>query len=121
MEYTLFYWLYDVIVNQYLIATGEFVFIDNYAAGQQPNLAVLLFVGAIFFSQITMLNMLIAIMSDVFENQTEKRYVMQIRTKLQILAEQAPLLSKISKTDEQNVFMIVIEAIKDEDFEYDTW
>ena len=89
--------------------------------GKQPNLVVLTFMGAIFFSQITMLNMLIAIMADVFENLTEKRYVKSISTKLEILAEQAPLLAKQSKSDEQNVYMIVIEPIKDEEYENEEW
>ena len=77
--------------------------------------------GAIFFSQITMLNMLIAIMADVFENLTEKRHVKSISTKLEILAEQAPLLAKQSKSDEQNVYMIVIEPVEDEDYENEEW
>ena len=33
MDYTLFFWLYDVLYNQYLLAAGEFVFIDNYTMG----------------------------------------------------------------------------------------
>ena len=44
--------------------------------------------------------MLIAIMADVFENLTEKRHVKAISTKLEILAEQAPLLAKLNKSDE---------------------
>ena len=68
-----------------------------------------------------MFNMLIAIMADVFEDLTEKRHVKAISTKLQILAAQAPVLAKTSKTEEQDVFMIVIDPIKGDDYDDDTW
>ena len=89
-------WLEDVIYNQYLLALGEFQTFDSFTQGSLPDLLVLMFVAATFFTQITMLNMLIAIMSDVFERETEKRDVKKISTKLEILSEQAPVLSQTS-------------------------
>ena len=80
-------WLEDVIFNQYLLSLGEFQTLDAFTSGSLPDLLVLVFIAATFFTQITMLNMLIAIMSDVFERETEKAYVKMIQTKLQILAE----------------------------------
>ena len=55
-----------------------------------------------------MLNMLIAIMSDVFEQETEKRVVKTNSTKLQILADQAHMLRDHSKVPYKKVFMVVI-------------
>ena len=114
-------WLADVLYNQYLLALGEFQTLDSYTEGSQPDLVVLMFFCATFFTQITMLNMLIAIMSDVFERETEMRDVKKISTKLEILAEQAPVLSQTSKTEELDVYMIVIEPIRDEDYEEENW
>ena len=65
---------------------GEFD-MDAYEAQPYKRLFFIVFIAATFFTQITMLNMLIAIMSDVFERETEKAYVKMIQTKLQILAE----------------------------------
>ena len=65
--------------------------------------------------------MLIAIMSDVFERETEKRDVKKVSTKLEILAEQAPVLSRTSQTEELLEYMIVIEPIQDENFEEENW
>ena len=30
MDYTLYYWLFDVVYNQYLLSAGEFTYIDQY-------------------------------------------------------------------------------------------
>ena len=65
-------WLEDVLYNQYLLSLGEFQTLDSYPLGSLPDLIVLMFIGATFFTQITMLNMLIAIMADVFERETDK-------------------------------------------------
>ena len=65
--------------------------------------------------------MLIAIMGDVFERETEKKVVKKIKTKLEILAEQAPVLSRSNKNERQEVCMIVVVPIRDEDFEEETW
>lgn len=47
---------------------------------------------ATFFTQITMLNMLIAIMGDSFDYATENRNKFATKTKLDILSAQAPAL-----------------------------
>ena len=63
------WWLYDIIYNQYLLALGEFVTLDAYTERDVPDkdFVVFVFIAATFFTQITMLNMLIAIMGDVFD------------------------------------------------------
>ena len=69
------FWLLDVLYNQYLLALGEFEALDSYTEGSMYGLVVLIFVMATFFTQITMLNMLIAIMADVFAEEAEMRHV----------------------------------------------
>ena len=87
------WWIADAIYNQYLLMLGEFGIRENFMKGSDKVLVILLFVGATFFAQITMLNMLIAIMGDVFDELTEHREVKATEMKLAILAEQAPVLN----------------------------
>ena len=47
--------------------------------------------------------MLIAIMGDVFDQLTEQKTVSAISTKLEILADQAPMLALTSSYDEDLV------------------
>ena len=68
-----------------------------------------------------MLNMLIAIMGDVFEREIESIGIKRIMTKLQILADNAALLPQTDETEEKNVYMVVIEPIRDEEHEEEEW
>ena len=74
---------------------------------------VIFFILATFFTQITMFNMLIAIMGDTFANAMEYRLVNGIRMKLAILNEQAPLLSKSDSFDESRTFVFVAKPLSD--------
>ena len=76
------WWVIDSIYNQYLIILGEFPIRSNMMSGPDVGLVMGMFCGATFFTQITMLNMLIAIMSDVFDELMEQRDVKAISTKL---------------------------------------
>mmetsp|Transcript_30121 Transcript_30121/g.39989 ORF Transcript_30121/g.39989 Transcript_30121/m.39989 type:complete len:184 (-) Transcript_30121:387-938(-) len=87
------FWPVDMIYNQYLLSLGEFATKDSYVGNPQGELILCIFLVATLFTQITMLNMLIAIMGDSFANFMENREVNSIRTKLGILGEQAPILS----------------------------
>ena len=61
-----------------------------------------------------MLNMLIAVMSNTFENAMDLRVANSIRMRLLILSELSPLLNSTTKTDEENVYMVVIRSVTDE-------
>ena len=54
---------------------------------------------ATFYTSLTMLNMLIAIMGDTFGNVIENGKLLQIRTKLDILKDMAPVLSMSEKQE----------------------
>ena len=80
------FWLLDALYNQYLLTLGEFVNIEK-MDGQSNDMVVLgFFNAATFFTQITMLNMLIAVMGDSFAQATENRAKFAIKTKLDILS-----------------------------------
>ena len=58
------FWVWDVIVNQYLLALGDWDGVE--LDGSAVSLVTIFFVGATFFTFITAFNMLIAIMGDTF-------------------------------------------------------
>ena len=60
----------NAVLNQYFLALGEFS-TDNFSDQPNSGLAWILFVAATFVTQITILNMLIAIMGDTFGRVTE--------------------------------------------------
>lgn len=115
------WWFIDTIYNQYLITLGEFPIRNQFMGGDQSTLAIGVFCAATFFMNITMLNMLIAIMGDVFDELMEQRDVKAISTKLMILSEAAPVLSQKSAEDEEEVYMIVIEPTEEDALEGEAW
>ncbi len=68
------FWILNMLLNQYLLALGEFN-IDEFRNGGQTELCYVYFVLAAFITQLTMLNMLIAIMGDTFERITDQKDV----------------------------------------------
>ena len=104
-------------MNQYYLILGEF---HNENFSRQPHdwLCFLLFVLATFFTQITMLNMLIAIMGDTFDRVTENKVVHARRTKLNLLAEYADCLAR----SEDNRFTLFVIKPQEEDLnELENW
>lgn len=81
------FWLINSIINQYLLALGEFSTLENFAEQPHAGLCYVFFVLATFFTMLTMLNMLIAIMGDTFERVTENKELNSIKTKLKIVSE----------------------------------
>ena len=82
---------FNMIMNQYYLSLGEFN-TDNFSKQPHDVLCYLLFILATFFVQVTMLNMLIAIMSDTYERVSENKSVHAHRTKLKLLSEYADCL-----------------------------
>jgi len=60
---------------------------DNFGNHPQTGLAYLFFVLATFFSCVTMLNMLIAIMGDSFSRVMENKEVNAIKTKIEMMGD----------------------------------
>ena len=65
--------------------------------------------------------MLIAIMGDSFANFMEFRNVNGIRTKMQILGEQAPILAQTENKHYDKTFMVVVTPSEIAEVEDDTW
>lgn len=77
-------WFIDMLLNQYLMALGEFD-TESYANEPQAWLCYLFFFFATFFTMIVMLNMLIAIMGDTFSKVMENKHVNAIKSKLDLM------------------------------------
>ena len=84
-------WIFDLMYTQYMLALGMFEH-ENFDDHPQAMLAYIFFLMATFLSQVTMLNMLIAIMGDSFDKVIENRDVNSIRMKLEILSELSAVL-----------------------------
>ena len=65
--------------------------------------------------------MLIAIMGDSFANFMEFRNVNGIRTKMQILGEQAPILAQTENRHYDKTYMVVVTPSDIAEVEEDTW
>ena len=81
----------------------------------------LFFILATFYTQVTMLNMLIAIMGDQFDYATENRIGFATSAKIDMVSSQAPALSTAAAFDETKVFMIVVTVVEDEDESNNDW
>ena len=72
--------------------------------------------GATFFTQLTMLNMLIAIMGDTFDYATENKEINATKTKLKLLNDYAVNVRHApSEQDKKERFLIVVETEPDEE------
>ena len=73
-------------MNQYYLSLGEFD-ADNFKDHPHKLLCFFFFIYATLFTQITMLNMLIAIMSDTFERATNDTLSINRKNKLALMYE----------------------------------
>ena len=88
-------WFFDMLIDQYLLALGEWGNTrGNIAEGPQTRLIYVFFLLATFISLVTMLNMLIAIMGDTFDRMMENKDINAVRSKLELVADLVALLQK---------------------------
>ena len=80
------FWFLNMMINQYLLALGEFS-IEKFHDNPQAILCYFFFVCATFITQITMFNMLIAIMGDTFEQITENRALNSVKSRLELMGD----------------------------------
>ena len=103
----------DSVVNQYLLGLGEFQY-DGFASNPSGPLIWTLFLLSTFLTQVTFMNMLIAIMSDTFARvlENEKRYSLEQKTMITTDFIYALTLSK--KITENRYLYIIEPAIVSE-------
>ena len=76
----------NIMVNQYLLSLGEFEGLDAFD-GADKNIVWFCFLMATFITQITFLNMLVAIMGDSYAKVTETKDQSALVEKIKIMAD----------------------------------
>ena len=102
------------------MAIGDPEMADNYTNSNQTQLVLTCFFFAISYTQVVMLNMLIAIMANTFDNAMELQEVNTIRSRLQFLNDFSSLLEFESNYDREDVYMVVVKPVLEEKDE-DSW
>ena len=78
--------------------------------------------AATIFTQLTMLNMIIAIMGDTFERISENKEVYATISKLELLGEYAFALKDGSSADNnEGDFLYVMEPVNDDQIDLGAW
>ena len=108
----------NMILNQYLVSLGEF-HTESYIEHELAPFIWTLFIMATFFTQITMLNMLIAIMGDTFDKVTENKLTFTTRTKLQILGDYT---GNFLKQESNKMYLFTLQVDQDDaDDGFQSW
>jgi len=104
-----------------LLALGEFSTLENFADNEQGKLAYIFFIIATFVSQLTILNMLIAVMGDTYERIIENKDVNSTMTKLTIMDDLLAQLPQETSVKEQEVYLFVTMHEADADDDGESW
>ena len=108
----------DSMINQYLLMLGEFN-LDGFSMHMNTAVCYALFILSTVITQITFLNMLIAIMGDTFDKVIDQRPTYSLKNKLMLMADMQSIIttaSKANQEDKSKVFLYVIQpAQKNED------
>ena len=114
--------LIDSVLSQYAGVLGGFEteFFEKQDAHIR-RMSALFFLGATFFAQIIIFNMLIAIMADIFERLSEAREAYEIKNKLHVMKEFKKQIKEVYCKDEKQDkvkknFLVAINVLgKDDD------
>ena len=85
----------NAVMNQYLLSLGEFD-VENYNLEGNDYIVWLVFISTTFITQITFLNMLIAIMGDTFDRASEVKEQSALKEKIDILADYVVVVGRES-------------------------
>ena len=100
-------WILDTLYNQYMLSLGEFS-IDNFDDNPQTFLCYCIFLLATFITQITFLNMLIALMGDTFGRVIESKERFGLQTKLEIMGDYTAVILGKAEQNDKNIYMFVV-------------
>lgn len=106
------FFLIDMVLNQYLLSLGDFKF-TSYENHPQWYLCWFFLLTATFFTQITMLNMLIAIMGNTFDCVIEKKASFVMKSQLQTMSEYSNVINKYY-VGSHNFLFIVKQMVTEE-------
>ena len=99
-------WVLDVMFNQYLLGLGEFG-MDNFSDNPQAIICYIFFISATFITQITMLNMLIAIMGDTFGRIIENIQVNALKTKIELMEDLSKIMNDSDSKMQLDTYLVI--------------
>ena len=100
----------DTTLNQYMLMLGEFN-MDGFKNHVNNGMCYMIFLGSTFITQITFLNMLIAIMGDTFDKVMSQRPTYSLKNKLKLMADMKStinILSRRKNDDDYKCYLYVI-------------
>ena len=113
----------DSTLSQFKLMIGEYD-IEGFVGHANPFFCYGLFVLTVLISQITFLNMLIAIMADTFEKVIEQKPRFSLKSRIAILTSMECIISSEKFDSESKIFMYVIQPERCEeeiDTQSDAW
>ena len=99
--------LIDSLLNQFLLMIGEYN-MEGFGDHDNKVLCYILFIITVLISQITFLNMLVAIMGDTFETVIEQKPTFSLKNKLMSLAAMESVIRTNEEAEDQKVFLYVV-------------
>ena len=115
--------VFDAVLGQYVQSLNGYE-TESFTGGPQTAICVIFFILATLFTQITMLNMLIAIMGDTFERIVENKAVFATKTKLELLGENTFCLRQQNSKKmpiEKDIFLYAVSPVIDDANELEQW
>ena len=106
----------DGIMNQYMLLLGEF---NNLTAASGESafetwLVMSMFLLATLFTQVAMLNMLIAVMLDSFDRTMEGRKRFDLENRIHLIRQLAPIMPMQQIQKQEEVYMICVERVDEQ-------
>ena len=90
----------DAFMNQYMLALGEFD-LDNFRLRSDDIMVWILFIISTFITQITFLNMLIAVMSDTFSKVQAVEEQSALKETIELMSDYAIAVPRYSLEEQQ--------------------
>ena len=97
----------DLMINQFQLMMGA-VETDSYDDHKFKAICYILYISAMIISNVTFLNMLIAIMGDTFDRVIDQRPTFSLKNQIMILASYNSLIPKSFKSNDHDVYIYVI-------------
>lgn len=103
----------DAIVSQYFLGLGEFAY-DTFEASPDRALVWIYFLVATFLTNLTFLNMLIAIMGDTYGRVMESAETEGLRERTHIYADFLWVIS-LDKTYDNKKYLYIVTPVEEDD------
>ena len=109
-------WFFNSFYNQYMLSLGEFA-MDGFGDSPQVILCYVLFLLATFITQITFLNMLVAIMGDSYSKVMEAKDRYGLQTRIDIMVNYTSLILDEDRDEDDRTYLFIVKPKNEGDEE----